>query len=159
MANFVEGRLTIYTNEETMTKIREHVRGLDDEGKESLFDFNKVIPMPEDTDDEWEWAEQNWRSCSNCWGVEFIGNAYHFYTLKDPCSPVIKALAKMFPEAEFDYWYEENAYCFGGHEIYRDGALVVDIEVEFTKYDMYFPEDESAYDENHEPIKYTGLQV
>ena len=49
MPNHVTTKLTLSGDQAIISKLKEHVKGganKDDDGKESSFDFNKIIPMP-----------------------------------------------------------------------------------------------------------------
>ena len=49
------------------------------------------------------------------------------------CSPVIKRLAEMFPDACFDYYYDESGVGFCGEERYENGKLVYIMEADLSE--------------------------
>lgn len=90
---------------------------------------------PEELDlygkDNWyDWALENWGTKWNACFAEVNGNHIIFDTAWSPCSPVISALAKQFPEAEFYYTYEEPGMRICGAEKYREGKLAYIMEGE-----------------------------
>ena len=46
MPNWCENRITISGDTEDIAKFREVMKGLDHHGKESIFSFNRLLPMP-----------------------------------------------------------------------------------------------------------------
>ena len=146
MPNYCQNTLKIIAKDDVVKTIIDMMRGTgEDEG--NLFDFNKVIPMPEniyrgDINKEkealygknnwYDWSIENWGTKWNSVDAELRENCFVFDTAWSPCLPVIRKLAEMFPEARFEYWYEELGMCFCGHEIYENGkvqyAMEADIE-------------------------------
>ena len=140
MPNYCSGTLTITASKTLLTEILNTIRGTDDQ-EGNPFDFNKVIPMPENEKENWyDWSIKNWgtkwKSCS----TELQGNTLRFWTAWSPCLPVIRALAKMFPEAQFEYWYEETGVGFCGCQIYKNGCAQYIMEASLVEY--YISDDE-----------------
>ena len=138
MPNWCYGNLSITASDELFKKILDTVHG-DEDDKVNLFDFNKVIPVPEDgaedtIEDTLHWCNNNWGTKWNSCDTELVGNGFSFYTAWSPCSPVIRALAKMFPDARFEYWYEEPGEQFCGHEIYEHGQAQYLMEADFEEH-------------------------
>ena len=135
MPNWCDNYISISANEETTERIHEYVRS-----ESSAFDFNRIIPMPENIysgtlgkKERELYGEDNWYDWSNShWGTKWnadVENAepgeYWFKTAWTPCEPVIAELARIFPTAQFTHAYEETEghfYC--GMNIYQDGKLV-----------------------------------
>ena len=99
----------------------------------------------------YDWAVKNWGTKWNLDYAEIFGNCIVFETAWSPCSPVISALAKQFPEAEFYYTYEEAGMCFCGAEEYREGKLVYRMEGDLEEY-YYDDGAELPYDDGLFPI-------
>lgn len=148
MPNNCYGYLTIDAKDELLNKIIDTLRGTDDD-EGNPFDFNKVIPMPdyiyhgnlgkEETDkygkNNWyDWSNENWGTKWNSCDTELNGNCYSFWTAWSPCSPVIEKLAEMFPDASFDYTYDESGMGFCGEEKYEGGNLVYIMEADMWEY-------------------------
>jgi len=94
----------------------------------------------------YDWSYKNWGTKWNARYVEVYDNSISFETAWSPCSPVIAALAKQFPEAGFYYNYEESGMCFCGAEEYRNGKLVYSMEGDLKYY--FFDDDaEPPYDD------------
>ena len=72
----------------------------------------------------YDWSNENWGTKWNSCDTTFKEDTFSFWTAWSPCSPVIEKLAEMFPDASFDYWYEESGMCFCGQEKYEGGKLV-----------------------------------
>lgn len=143
MPNWCDNYISIDANEELLEKIADFVRS-----EESDFDFEKVIPMPENIycghigPKEWEIYEKNnwytWRDEN--WGTEqkaIVQNAepgeYWLQTAWGPCKPVIAKLARIFPEATITHAYEEEGCCFCGKNIYQIGELVYQMNGDYHR--------------------------
>lgn len=161
MPNWCSGNLVIRADEKTVEKILTAVQG-----ENTPFDFEKVVPMPESIfrgnlgrrelelygkNNWYDWALENWGTKWNLEYAEVYGNCISFETAWSPCSPVISALAKQFPEAEFYYTYEEPGMCFCGAEEYREGKLVYLMEGDLEEY-YYDDDDELPYDDGLFPV-------
>ena len=142
MPNDCYGSLEIKAKKEVVKEIIDMVRGTGEQ--EGIpFDFNNVIPMPEDVEEEsvlyrknnWnDWSMENWGTNRNCYYTELCENGFSFYTAWTPCSPVIRTLAKQFPNARFEYWYEEPGCQFCGLEIYEHGQMQYLMEADFEEH-------------------------
>lgn len=135
MPNWCDNYISINANEELQEKIAEFVHS-----EESDFDFEKVIPMPENiyrgtlgSKEEKVYGKNNWRDwCLEHWGTEWnasVENAepfeYWIKTAWTPCEPVIAELARLFPEAKIIHSYEDiEGGDFCGQNIYHAGKLV-----------------------------------
>ena len=148
MPNNCCGTLKITASDELLKKILDTVHGTGDD-EDNPFDFNKIIPMPDyifrgDIDSEvrklygknnwYDWSIENWGTKWNSCDTERYGNCFSFWTAWSPCRPVIKALAEMFPNATFDYWYEETGNAFCGHEIYEHGKAKYIMEADYEEF-------------------------
>lgn len=85
--------------------------------KESAFDFNAVIPVPENISDWYTWKIEHWGTKWNAQPssgdiivVERIpiGAEIWFDTAWDPPVPVLLELSKKFPELEFQLYFTEE---------------------------------------------------
>ena len=134
-SNDCYGSLTITAHPELQKRIIDSLQGTGEE-EGNPFDFNKVIPMPDyifrgnigpqekeqyGKNNWYDWSIENWGTKWNSYDTERDGNSFSFYTAWAPCHPVIRALAKKYPDARFEYWYEEPGWGFCGHEIYEHG--------------------------------------
>lgn len=157
MPNCCYGTLSIYASKELLETILATLQGTNEE-EGNPFDFNKVIPMPDyiyrgdiglheqelyGKNNWYDWSIENWGTKWNSCDTELEGNVLSFWTAWGPCSPVIRVLAKMFPEAQFEYQYEENGMGFCGCQIYKNGVaqyiMVADLEESF----IYDDEDDN----------------
>ena len=86
------------------------------------FDFNTIIPQPADADRVWrinKWMSK-WNA-SDTWADDLVENGcVSFQTPWSPPMPVIDALAKLYPEFEFEYKFVEEQG-WGGTREYSDG--------------------------------------
>lgn len=156
MPNWCDNYISIFADNELLEKIHEYVRSENNE-----FDFEKIIPMPENiyrgnlgTRELELYGENNWYDWSNTnWGTKWnadVENAepgeYWIKTAWSPCEPVIAELARIFPAAEFSHAYEETeGYFYCGKNIYRDGKLVFSMHGD-CDYD-WSVDDPDAWDE------------
>lgn len=127
-----------------LDEIREFVKGdVDADNDQRIFDFNKIVPMPEDvktgnTDgvmpDWYRWSVENWGTKWNCYEVHEIENGFAFWTAWSAPEAVYIALSKQFPDIAItvDFADEDvgNGNC--GRFILNDG------ECEFSQGDYEF---------------------
>ena len=101
MPNYCDNSLSIEGPHDTLRKIHDLVRG-----EENPFDFEKIIPMPADVEDWYDWRCENWGTKWNSVDArcEYASDCvldFSFMTAWGPCEPIVKALAAMFPDAQF----------------------------------------------------------
>ena len=178
MPNYCDNSLSIEGPHDTLRKIHALVRG-----EENPFDFEKIIPMPDyiyrgtiGTEEKkiygnnnwYDWRCENWgtkwNSCdANCdWSPDCL--EYDFETAWSPCEPVIKALATLFPDAQFKYRYSEQGDCFFGDQEYENGRMTYNAYGDYGEYwfDGYSEDDEDdreiLKEKDHPGIFYTVIQ-
>lgn len=166
MPNNCFGTLKITASDELLKKILDTVHGTGDD-EDNPFDFNKIIPMPDyifsgvigpeeeklyGKNNWYDWSCENWGTKWNSCDTELHGNFYTFWTAWSPCSPVIEKLAEMFPDAVFDYSYDESGMCFCGEEKYEGGKLVYIMEADMWEnwYDEESDEPPADFEYGHE---------
>ena len=133
MANCCFGTLDIIASDDLLKRILEALHGKD-LCEDIPLDFNKIIPMPQsDVEDGHEWRIQNWGTTGICDCV-LHENSYSFWTKWAPCTPVIRKLSEMFPDARFEYWYEENGMGFCGREAFENGKPLYTMSADFTEH-------------------------
>lgn len=92
-------------------------------GEDSPLDFNKIIPMPKEQEDNWyNWSIANWGTKWNAYDVTLATKGdwklvYRFSTAWSIPEPVIKKLAEMFPDVAIEFiaaddggWFAYNYY-------------------------------------------------
>ena len=147
MPNYCSGALTVTANSDLLMKILDTVHGTGDE-EDNPLDFDKIIPMPDyiyrgDVGPEeraqygknnwYNWSIENWGTKWNSCDTILDQDAFYFWTAWSPCSPVIERLAQMFPDACFDYSYDEPDDGFCGEERYENGKLVYIMEADLSE--------------------------
>ena len=153
MPNDCYNALSINANEALIEKIMNNVRSEDSE-----FDFEKIVPIPENIVGKVrrkcsgdEWLINNWGTDREAYDVLTDPGYISFYTAWAPCKPVITELARQYPEATFNHEYYENGYCFCGKQQYQNGKCVFDYDADYSE-NYYASED--GYDEE-EAKQYT----
>ena len=117
----------------------------------SVFDFNKILPMPSilentvsPTDglarskqafaetghtDWYSWCRDNWGTKWNATGAGLIRmktvDKFKFETAWAPPAPVILALSKLFPENTFTLKYYERGMQFKGIYRVKNGTIIL----------------------------------
>lgn len=75
--------------------------------------------------DWYNWNNKNWGTKWDTQGFNFEDNitelVFSFNTAWGPCLPVIKKLAKLFPNTKIEYSYAEPGCCFAGKHKFRNG--------------------------------------
>lgn len=142
MPNWCYNYINIECDEELMDRIHEYVSSAN-----SDFDFEKIIPMPENiyrgdlgAREQELYGENNWYDWSiKHWGTKWNaadvyadpGEYYEFQTAWDPCEPVIAELARIFPEATF--WHEYEIFDVScGVNIYKGGILIYTMQGDYV---------------------------
>lgn len=143
MPNDCYNALSIDANDALIERIMNHVRS-----EETEFDFERIIPMPENiyrgmlgSEERKLYGENNWYDWScNHWGTKW--NAYDvladpgyvsFYTAWTPCRHVISELANQYPEATFVHEYYEPGRAFCGKQQYQNGKCVFDYAADYSE--------------------------
>ncbi len=141
MPNYCCGSLSIDCPNHVFEQIKDFVQG-----EKTLFDFEKILPMPDDAD-WYDWRCTNWGTKWNAQDVSLNGQVYVFWTAWSSCSPVIAALAKRFPEAVFryTYTYHESGMCLCGVDEYKNGVNVYQLYGNYNSYYIYKDEQEPDY--------------
>jgi hypothetical protein len=163
MPNWVTNNVYFNTDEKTFNKIVKFINS-----KENDFDFNKLIPMPLEEEENWyNWRLNNWNTKWNASDV-YIGDDYiEFNTAwSHPCN-IIKVLSEKFPSvcmsvkyADEDFGYNVGEYTIkNGDEIdcfFPEGgseeAYTLAIEVtgdEYHIWDVFFDVGENESIENN----------
>jgi len=128
MPNWCTNRVGIYANDKKeIKKIKKLLQGED-----SVFDFNKIVPMPEEFNDEKELTELEsarlkkkhgavgWREwCVKNWGTKWDADAaeiteegdfslvYEFNTAWSPPVPLVYKIRARFPKLKISAFYDE----------------------------------------------------
>ena len=106
MANICEVMIFVDTNEKfTMGDILTLIKGTDEEGRSTEFDFGKVLPVPEELNKSKsnvmsaEWKHENWGTRSNAENVEIKPDddriIIKFQTAWNPPEGVVKKLSEI----------------------------------------------------------------
>lgn len=150
MPNYCSNTLTIECPDHIFEQIKNLVQG-----EHSVFDFDKIVPMPDHIfrgnlgdkerelygENNWyDWSYENWGTKWNAMDAVLTEDEYVFVTAWSPCSPVIATLAKLFPDAIIHYEYQESGAGFCGVEEYENGMLVYQLDGEYCEY--YHEEDD-----------------
>ncbi len=141
-----------YTNQFASEKDKEEnitVQSIDVIKEVEDYSFiNFVAPTEEDYLNGW----YNW-NCNN-WGTKWdvcdfqdpeydegeTNINYSFSTAWSPCEPVIAAMAKAFPELDFEYSYDESGMCFAGINRYSNGERTEELYGEGDDYRRFLKE-------------------
>ena len=92
MSNWCTNKIKIETEDNALT------RRIGEEMKSDLFcfDFNKLIPIPNDALDCREWMQKNWGT-SNLYSAEYYGDGeWHVTTANCPPYKVLEELSRKY---------------------------------------------------------------
>ena len=141
MPNWCNCSVTFDCSDELFDEICSYVKS-----ENNIFDFGKVIPMPEDIyhgdlgqaerekygkNNWYDWSIENWGTKWNSEGASLYENTFTFDTAWSPCSPVIITLAKRFSDAHIRFQYSEPGWGFCGVEEYRGGYKIYQLEGDY----------------------------
>ena len=111
---------------------------------ETDFDFNKIIPMPEELDqegntniqEELNWRYKNWGTRNEAMDIELEGNELYYETVNGAAIPVLERISQLFPNVKIEFSYIDRVNLRG-----YDGAIQAGDEL-WTQYQDYYPYDE-----------------
>ena len=116
MPNFV--RNILYFDGENVQAVFDFVSS-----KDSVFDFNKIIPEPENIADWYGWRVENWGTKWNAVDAEIIDDGVMFDTAWSAPLPVIKKLSELFPKIKLNVTCsDEDAGENCGQITYKNGV-------------------------------------
>ena len=134
MPNYCYSRLKMPgVEKEKLQEILDYIKSDD-----HIFDFNKVIPMPDHvfkgdlgpqvnlfSEDNWYgWSCNNWGTKWNACYSRVDGDSIYFWTAWSPCLPVVKELSRIFPDVPFVLSFVDEGGGFSGKENYYGGEIV-----------------------------------
>lgn len=123
MPNHITNIVAVFGDESRIQAMLKEIQ-TDEYGLGSV-DFNKIIPMPDDTD-SYDWCIVNWGSKWNSYGYTadsgFKDGKLTFLTAWSAPHPILQRLSEMFPDIEFEHeWADEDIGMNCGRYVYYDG--------------------------------------
>ena len=141
MPNWCTNHVYIDADFDSMVEIEKFVKS-----EEREFDFERIIPMPENIfrgdlsaeaeklygkNNWYDWSWANWGTKWNTFEVLHMESGdYWFDTAWSPCKEVIAKLATLFPQATIRYWYYDEGH-FYGMSLYEGGELTFRMDGEY----------------------------
>ena len=105
--------------------------------KETEFDFNKIIPMPDNLGPQWaDWRYDNWGTRNEAIGIEIEGNEVYYETVNGAAIPILEHISKLYPNVKIEVSFLDRLNLQGYDGIIQAGDV---IECEFKD---YYPYDE-----------------
>ena len=156
MPNYCNNYLSIEGNTDTLKEIMNSVKS-----DESVFDFEKIVPMPDYIyrgavgakekelygENNWyDWSNKNWGTKWNSVDAESWDDEIQFLTAWSPCDPVIAALAEKYPTMRFTYTFYESGMCFCGKRVYENGEIALYYDGDYAENPLCDDDDEWAKD-------------
>ena len=160
MPNWVNNDIIIKGHPRTIQRLVKALQSKDDNGEVNHFDFNKVIPCPEELNkNDWQsdkavaaankekygyegWYDWNvanwgtkWNSCNS--RTTNLGNGQFYFGFETAWSPLdekfLSRLTKRFPSLTFIYEFHEEAEMYPSErQTWKDGEKIDSIEIENT---------------------------
>ncbi len=141
MPNHITNRIKLIGEPAEVKRVMEAVKN-DEVGLGSI-DFEKIIPMPADVDDSYNWCISNWGTKWNSYGYESIENPddsdnISFLTAWSAPHPVLEKLTTMFPTITFEHeWADEDIGMNCGRRTYYDGERIEEYYPEYGSKEAY----------------------
>ena len=139
MPNICDNCVKFYSdNIETKREIKKLLNG------KTIFDFNKVIPMPENS--SVNQFVDNWGTKWNAFDIEMVFDGeddedeevcYDFNTAWWGCVPVIDKLAEMFPDVEIEYVCGEMCENTDMKRKYKDGVCISEERADYGTFHFF----------------------
>lgn len=178
MPNHVQNKITFTCEEEKLKSILAEL-GTHTEEENTDFDFNKVVPMPENIfkgslgnaerekygkNNWYDWSWENWGTKWNAYETYIDGDGtLCFWTAWSAPIPVIDALAKKYPDVDIHHeWADEDLGQNCGTCDYHNGEVIEEYEPQTYQEGMklalsvwgYSPEDVGmTVDENGDLVE------
>lgn len=120
------------------TIIKEMLGTVENKKQHRRFDFNKIVPMPENVysgplngealaeygENNWyDWCKQNWGTMNNACDPSFGGNMMELSTVCGLPRPIYKALSSQYPEIQIKVVYASKDRSSIGVELYKNGRF------------------------------------
>lgn len=144
MPNHVQNRITLEGDESAIRRMLEQIQN--DEYGLGTIDFEKVIPMPEGTEDAYNWHITNWDTKWNAYGyndaVDYSkSEMLEFLTAWSAPHSVVEKLSEQFPEIEITHeWADEDIGMNCGRRMYFGGERCEEYVPESEKEAVEFAE-------------------
>ena len=141
MPNHITNRIKLIGEPSEVKRVMEAVK-VDEVGLGSL-DFEKIIPMPADVDDSYNWCISNWGTKWNSYGYESIENPddsdnISFLTAWSAPHPVLEKLTTMFPSVTIEHeWADEDIAYNCGRRVYYDSERIEEYYPEYGSKEAY----------------------
>jgi len=152
MPNWVRNEVSFWSDDDEKRKeILETLKS-----DESVVDFQKIIPMPEEylEDQRWyDWRVKNWGTKWNA-HEPYVSDGYmDFDTAWSTPEPIIKRLSEMFKDVDFSVRFADEDFGYNvGEYTYCNGKLVDEFMPEGGSYEAYdLAADILGYDMREDP--------
>jgi hypothetical protein len=147
MPNWVMCDLVVTGPKKELDEFKEFVKGEDDK---RIFDFNKVIPYPEEFKQPsinegfnkggYEWCCMNWGTKWNSSDSDISSETneeviYTFDTAWSPPNPIIHKLGELYPKLNFNLTYTEPSMGFKGELDIKRGKVYNDVSSDYDEAD------------------------
>ncbi len=142
MPNHVTNRAKLIGEPSEIRRVMEAVK-VDEVGLGSL-DFEKVIPLPDEVDDSYNWNISNWGTKWNSYGYENFETAENtdtisFLTAWSAPHLVIEKLSQMFPTVTIEHeWADEDIGMNCGRRTYYNGEKVEEYYPDYGRESIEF---------------------
>ena len=141
MPNHIQNKIIFDCEEEKLKSILAEL-GTHTEEENTDFDFNKVIPMPENIfkgalgtaernrygkNNWYDWSIENWGTKWNAYETHIEDGTLYFWTAWEAPHPVIEALARKYPDVHIRHeWADEDLGRNCGTREYEDGEITME---------------------------------
>ena len=142
MPNHITNRIKLIGEPADVRRVMEAVK-VDKVGPGSL-DFEKVIPMPDDVEDSYNWCIDNWDTKWNSYGYESFeteenSDTISFLTAWSAPHTILEKLTTMFPTITFEHeWADEDIGMNCGRRTYYDGERTEEYYPNYGKESIEF---------------------
>jgi hypothetical protein len=121
MPNYAKNKLYIFADtDEEVEEIFEYIKS-----DSNLFDFQKILPMPLDVVDWFQWRIQNWGTKANAHNCKRIGNhRINFTTAYWTADKILEKLSIEFPNVVFFVSFTIEGTDFKYSIIFMNGVVI-----------------------------------
>lgn len=141
LSNLISNSLSEDWAHEVVSSLTTWAETASDEDKDKLYEMGKQYMFNKENYGAfhwYDWSIENWGTKWNAAEVSLHEKNFKFDTAWSPCSPVIKTLSKLFPDAHIRFQYSEPGWGFCGVEEYWGGYKIYQLEGDY--YEIW-PED------------------
>lgn len=127
MPNWVQSYIKFEGSQSNIDKVFERIRGLGNDERDNIFDFNRLIPMPNGETDSYSWHIDHWGTKWNAYEATRDDSTLYFQTAWSWPELIMDMLAEICYKYDVECsgkWADEDCGANTG-EFYSEGGRMI----------------------------------